>query len=338
MRIVVILLSCLLLTGCQFLPSIPKIDWKNPFGGKKEEKSNTSEAATKAAAEIAAAKAAEDAAKKASEADKKVEEARKKMETEYAVFRAQLQKAYDDKDKKDLENFQKIGELNYGIYHVTQANKKTDINTTIAHLRSKEIMVRTDLLNETQKETIKKEVEEERKKTIDELYIKYKASIDLAANQKAALDAAEALIAQKEKEKQALREANKLTLDRLEREKQAELEKIKHDTETKVKAAKEAAAEAQRLETVAYMVKGLIGIGFLFFILGALLKSFTMIGSAIGAFALAYTASTVATIPVWIILSAIGVILLLVVWCGFYSSVKERMKKPILNPKDTAGG
>ena len=114
------------------------------------------------------------------------------------------------------ENFDKIGELNYGIYYVTQEKKKTDINTTIAHLRSKEIMMRTDKLSEQEKEKIKDEVDQEKKKTVDELYVKYKASIDLAVSQKAALDAAELLIIQKEKEKEALREANKQTIAKLE--------------------------------------------------------------------------------------------------------------------------
>lgn len=319
MRYIPTILLCFLLSGCQFLP---KINWPK-FGGDKPSQSQTSTDLAAAAAAEASAKAAAEIAKKATEADKKVEEARKAMEAEYAKFRIDLQKAYDDKEKKDLDNFQKIGELNYGVYHVTQANKKTDINTTIAHLRSKEIMMRTDLLNETQKETIKKEVEDERKKTIDELYIKYKASIDLAISQKAALDAAEALIIQKEKEKQAMREANKITIDKLEKEKLEQFEKIKKDTENQVAAAKEAAKEAQRLEMISYMVKALIGVGILFFILGVLLKSITMIGAGIGALALAYTA---ATIPMWVIGTAVGLITLIVLWVGFHKSVKEKIK------------
>ena len=70
----------------------------------------------------------------------------------FRSLREEMQKAYDDLKKKDQNNFDKIAQLNYGIYYVTQEKKKVDINTTIAHLRSKEIMMRTDKVPEELKE------------------------------------------------------------------------------------------------------------------------------------------------------------------------------------------
>lgn len=314
MKNINIILLCFLMSGCQFLP---QINW--PKFSSNDTASQTSSAL---AATIASSKAAADVVKKTSEADKKVEEARKVMEADYTKFRVDMQKAYDDKKKKDSENFEKINELNFGIYHVTQFNKKTDINTTIAHLRSKEIMARTGLLNEIQQENIKMEVDEERSKTIDDLYIKYNASIYLATSQKAALEAAEALIIQKEKEKQTIREVNKSTIDKLEKERQEQFDKIKKDTENQVTAAK----ESQRIEMISYMVKALIGVGILFFILGVLLKSITMIASSVGALLLAYTA---ATIPIWVVGLTVSLITLLVLWVGFHKSVREKLKPTV---------
>lgn len=293
------------LSGC--LPGLKMPEsWKNLGGGGniggvvKAEKENQS-------------------VKDLTDADKKLDDARKKMELEYAKLREEMQKAYDDLKKKDQDNFDKIAQLNYGVYYVTQEKKKTDINTTIAHLRSKEIMMRTDKVPEDLKEKIKDEVDEEKKKTIDELYVKYKASIDLAVSQKAALDAAEQLIRQKEMEKEALREANKKNIERLEAEKNAEFERIKKETADKVEMAK----EAQRQEMLGYIIKALVGVGVLFLILGGLLKSISMGIVSVSAFALAYVA---ATVPMWVIMSVVGVMILVVVWSSYAKHVKTAVQ------------
>jgi hypothetical protein len=272
--------------------------------------------AGKAAVETVSANQQKEAVTKATEADKKVEEARKKMELEYAKFREDLQKAYDDRTKKDNENFNIVSQLNYGVYEVTQEKKKIDINTTIAHLRSKEIMMRVDKLTEEQKEKIKEEIDVEKTKTIDELYIKYKANIDLAIKQKAALDAAEALILQKEKEKDALRTANKQTIDRLEADKKAELESIRKQADDRVVMAR----EAQKAEMLGYIIKALVAVGVVFLILAGLLKSITMGIVSISAFALAYTA---AMVPMWVIMTVVGVMFAIVIWANYASHVKK---------------
>ena len=86
-------------------------------------------------AAVVAAQSAKEAMEKAEAAEKKAADDKKNMEAEYAKLKADTQKAYNDLREKDLENFAKISEINYGVYHVTQEKKKIDINTTIAHLR-----------------------------------------------------------------------------------------------------------------------------------------------------------------------------------------------------------
>lgn len=292
----------LLTSSCSMIPGLKMPDsWKSLTGSKTNS--------------VVTAQKVDENVRQLTEADKKVEEARKKMELDYSKFRNDLQKAYDDKTKKDNENFNVISQLNYGVYEITQENKKIDINTTIAHLRSKEIMMRGDNLTESQKDKIKEELDIEKTKTIDELYIKYKANIDIAVKQKAALDAAEALILIKEKEKDALRVANKQTIEKLEGDRKAEIERIAKDTADKVKLAR----EAQRQEMLGYIIKALVGVGILFLVLGGLLRSLSMGIVSISALALAYTA---ATVPMWVISSIVGLMVLIIVWSAHSKNIK----------------
>lgn len=301
---------CLFLTGCQFIPT-PK--W--PWGGKKDDVD---------VAAITAKIAAEEAKKvadKLAEADKKVEEARKKMELEYAKQKEELQKIYDDRAQKVKENMTKVGELNYGIFYVAEEKRKTDINTTISYLRSKEIMNRMDTLTESSIDKVKREVEEEKKKSFDQLFAKYKASTDLAIHQKQALDAAQALIEQREKEMAALREANKLTIERLEAEKRIEYEKQQNEAKIKADAAK----ETQRMEMISYIMKALVGVGVVFLILAGITKSLTFIGVSVFSFGLAYVA---ATVPFWIIATVMGIIMLLVIFIDPKTGKFTMISKP----------
>ena len=287
-KIVISFLALLLLTGC---PSIPKI----PSFGKKPEKSEQAAKEPEVnVAAVVAAQAAKEAMEKAEAAEKKAADDKKNMEAEYAKLKADTQRAYDELKKKDQDNFDHIGELNYGIYHVTQEKKKIDINTTIAHLRSKEIMMRTDKLTDVEKAEIQKEVADEKLKTIDQLYIKYKQTIDLAVNQKAQLDDAEAIIVQKEKEKSQLKEANRIAIEKIEAEKKIEVDRVRAEAVDQVRLLK----EAQQQELMVWLVRLLGGIGILFVIIGVLFKSFNMIFSGITFLGLAYMATT---IPMWII-------------------------------------
>ena len=295
-KLITSILVLTLLSGCGMVPKMPSL----PSFGKKGEvaKAEPVKEPEVNVAAVVAAQAAKEAMEKAAAAEAKAAEDKKKMEDEYAKLKAETMKAYDDLKKKDQDNFDKIAELNYGVYHVTQKNKKTDINTTIAHLRSKEIMMRTDKLTDAEKAEIQKEIEDERAKTVDQLYIKYKATIDLAVNQKAALDEADQLIQQKEKEKAAMKEANRIAIEKVEAEKKAEVERVRAEAADQVRLLK----EAQQRELMVWTVRVLGGLGILFLVLGVLLKSFSMILSGVTFLGLAYMATS---IPMWAI-GAIG--------------------------------
>jgi len=291
------ILFLLILSGCNIVPKVPSF---SGFGSKKAPIVETQAVPEVNVAAAVASQAAKDAFEKAAQVEQKATEDKKKMEEEYAKTKAEMQKAYQDLRNKDLENFAKISEINYGVYHVTQEKKKVDINTTIAHLRSKEIMMRTDILTDAKKAEIQKEVAEEKiikeslQKSIDELYIKYKATIELAVNQKSQLDDAEALIVTKEKEKAVLKEANRLQIEKLESDKKAEIEKLKQDAADQVRLLK----EAQKEQLVQRLIYVLGGLGILFVILGVLMRSISFILSAVMFLGLAYIA---ASVPMWIV-------------------------------------
>ena len=240
------------------------------------------------------------------EANKKVEAARQQMEIKYAAAKAEIQKSYDDLKKKDDENFAKIGELNYGVYMVTQEKKKQDMNTLVAHLRAKEIMNRTDKLPDAQKAAIIAEINKEKILTIDQLYTKYNGAVELAVVEKQALDNAQNVIDQQEKEKAALREAQKVTINKLQAERNAELTQIKKEAADQLALAK----AAQKAELIGLMVKALIGVGILFLVLAILLKNITMGIGSILSLVLAYVA---ATVEMWIVGTALGGIILIAV-------------------------
>ena len=251
------------------------------------------------------------------EANKKVEAARQQMEIKYAAAKAEIQKSYDDLKKKDDENFAKIGELNYGVYMVTQEKKKQDMNTLVAHLRAKEIMNRTDKLPDAQKAAIIAEINKEKILTIDQLYTKYNGAVELAVVEKQALDNAQNVIDQQEKEKAALREAQKVTINKLQAERNAELTQIKKEAADQLALAK----AAQKAELIGLMVKALIGVGILFLVLAILLKNITMGIGSILSLVLAYVA---ATVEMWIVGTALGGIILIVVLI----EVLKAKKKP----------
>jgi len=308
----VVVLVFLFLTGCV---GFPKFGFKlNP------DKVDTT---TSAAAVVKAENTVKQVDQMA-EANKKVDDTRNQLELQYAKFRADLQKAYDDAKKKDDENFAKIGALDYGIYIVTQEKKKQDINTLVAHLRAKEIMSRTDKLSVEDKAKIAKEVDDEKTKTIDQLYEKYNASVELAISQKADLDKAEALIEQKEKEKQQIREEQRLTINKLEADQKAQLEKIKKDTADQVEIAK----ANQKAEMLGYIIKALVGVGVLFLILAVLLKSVTLGIGCLASLSLAYVA---ATIPMWVVGTVIGGLVLLMLINAHYKAIKDKITKPVVS-------
>ena len=297
MKYVFYLLLCFTILGCSIVPSVP-----NFSSSGKIPDSNIS----KNAVIVVKAEESKKQVDQMAEANKKVEQARQEMEVRYATFRNDLQKAYDNLKKQDDENFDKIGQLNYGVYMVTQEKKKLDMNTLVAHLRAKEIMNRTDKLPDAQKAAIIAEINKEKILTIDQLYTKYNGAVELAVVEKQALDNAQNVIDQQEKEKAALREAQKVTINKLQAERNAELTQIKKEAADQLALAK----AAQKAELIGLMVKALIGVGILFLVLAILLKNITMgIGSVLS-LALAYVA---ATVEMWIVGASLGGIILLAV-------------------------
>lgn len=302
------------MSGCSIIPKVPNFGIKKAAATEELAKPEVNVAA------IIAGQAAKEAMDKATAVEQKAAEEKAKMEVEYAKMKVEMQKAYDDLKAKDQDNFVKIGQLNYGIYFVTQEKKKVDINTTIAHLRSKEVMNRTDILDDAQKAEIQKEIADEKSKTIDQLYIKYKASIDLAVNQKAALDEADALIQQKEKEKFALKESNRIAIEKIESDRKIEVAKLKADAADQVRIAIEVAKE-QRARLIMDMITySLGGLGILFVVLAVLLKKLNLIVSGIIFIGLAIAATMV---PMWIIGTAAGVLFLISVLLSTLTNKKK---------------
>jgi len=317
-KLVTLLLLTSLITGCSLVPKVPSI----PSFGKKSEMGASKDVEANVAA-VVAAQATKDAMEKTAAVEQKAAEDKKQMEEEYAKKRAEMQQAYQDLKTKDQDNFDKIAELNYGIYFVTQEKKKVDINTTIAHLRSKEVMMRTDKLNDAEKAIIRKEVADEKQKTVDQLYIKYKATIDLAETQKSQLDDAEALVVTKEKEKAALKEANRLAIEKIEVEKKAEVDRVRAEAADQVRLLK----EAQQQELMVWLVRLLGGIGILFIIIGVLFKKFNVIFSGITFLGLAYLATST---PMWIIGAIAGGSIVLM---GIIQIISKNKKKAAESPK-----
>jgi hypothetical protein len=310
MKYVIVTLICLCFVACSIVPSTPSFS----SVGKIPDNDIAKNA-------VAVVKA-EDTKKQVdqvAEANKKVEQARQEMEAKYAAFRNELQKAYDDLKAKDDANFAEIGKLNYGVYMVTQEKKKQDMNTLVAHLRAKEIMNRTDKLTPEQKAAITADINKEKALTIDQLYTKYNGAVELAIVQKQALDNAQTLIDQKEKEKAAIREAEKVTLDKLQAEKNAELDKIKKEASDQIALAK----AAQKAEMVGLIFKALLGVGILFLILAIILKSISMGLGAIASLGLAYVA---ATVEMWVVGASLGGIILIAIAIELLRAKKKSAK------------
>ena len=137
--------------------------------------------------------------------------------------------------------------------------------------------------------------------------------------QKQALDNAQEVIDQKEKEKAAIREAEKITINRLQAERNAELDKIKKEAADQLALAK----AAQKAEMVALIFKALLGVGILFLVLAIILKSISMGIGAILSLALAYVA---ATVEMWVVGASLGGIILLAIIIEVFKAKKKAAK------------
>ena len=330
MKYVIVTLICLCFVACSIVPSAPSFSSVGKIPDDNIAKN---------AVVVVKAENTQKQVDQLAEANKRVEAARQEMEIKYNAARDQLQKSYDELKKKDDDNFAKIGELNFGIYMVTQEKKKQDMNTLVAHLRAKEIMNRTDKLTPEQKAVITAEINKEKALTIDQLYTKYNGAVELAIVQKQALDNAQTVIDQQEKEKAALREAEKVTINKLQVERNAEIDQIKKQAADQLELAK----AAQKAELIGLMVKALIGVGILFLVLAILLKNITMGLGAIASLGLAYVA---ATVEMWVVGASLGGIIAIVIAIEMFRSKKKpTADRPVVvkvettsDPKSTASG
>jgi hypothetical protein len=293
MRFVVSLLFVMSLTGCTMLGGL-----KMPsLGGGKTGDS---------AGSVAAAQNTAEAVDRMAEISKRNEEARKAMEIEYAKFREQLTAAYANRERLDNENFDRISEINYGIFKATEDVTKLDARVLIANLKSKENMARLMPIGEAKKKEIIAELEGDRKKLEAEIVKKYEVRIKEGEAAAAAYEEADKQVKLKEAEKGKLRDQQATILEKLRADQEAEREKLRKEAADAVAIAK----EKQRLEMVGWIVKALLGVGIVILVIGFLMKSPTFIVSGIAMLGLAYVA---ATIPFWVVASIMGVFVIVMV-------------------------
>lgn len=293
MRFVLSLLLIMSLTGCTMLGGL-----KMPsLGGGKTGDS---------AGSVAAAQNTAQAVDRMAEISKRNEEARKAMEIEYAKFREQLAVAYANREKVDNDNFDRISEINYGIFKATEEVTKLDARVLIANLKSKENMARLMPIGEAKKKEIIAELEADRKKVESEIMKKYEGRIKEGEAAAAAYEEADRQVKLKEAEKAKLRDQQATILEKLKADQEAEREKLRKEAADAVAIAK----EKQRLEMVGWIVKALLGVGIVILVIGFLMKSPTFIVSGIAMLGLAYVA---ATIPFWVVAAVMGVFVIVMI-------------------------
>jgi len=316
MRFVISLLFVMSLTGCTMLGGL-----KMPsLGGGKTGDS---------AGSVAAAQNTAAAVDRMAEISKRNEEARKAMEIEYAKFREQLAAAYANRERLDNDNFDRISEINYGIFKATEDVTKLDARVLIANLKSKENMARLMPIGEAKKKEIIAELEGDRKKLEAEIVKKYEAKIKEGEAAAAAYEEADKQVKLKEAEKAKLRDQQATILEKLRADQEAEREKLRKEAADAVAVAK----EKQRLEMVGWIVKALLGVGIVILVIGFLMKSPTFIVSGITMLGLAYVA---ATIPFWVVAAVMGVFVIVMVMMdpktGKISLPGKKKEEPVTAP------
>lgn len=293
MRFVIIFCMSLTLTGCSML------------GGFKLPSLNSNKTGDSAGT-VAAATATSAAVDRMAEINRRNEETRAAMELEYAKFREQLAAAYSQREKLDNDNFDRISEINYGIFKATEELTSVDTRVLIANLKSKENMARLMPITEAMKKIIIAEIEADRKKLEIDIVKKYEARVKEGEAAAAAYEAADKLVKEKEAEKAKLRDQQAELLAKLKASQDAERAKLQKEAADAVAVAK----EKQRLEMVGWIVKALLGVGIVILVIGFLMKSPTFIVSGIAMLGLAYVA---ATIPFWVVAAVMGVFVIVMV-------------------------
>ena len=285
-----------MLSGCSVLPKPKWPGWAS-FG--KDGASNSS-------GTVAEARSGAQAVDRMAEIARREQQARQALEEKYDKFREQLAAAYALREKVDNENFDRISELNYGIYFATKDLTATDNRILIANLKSQANMNRLMPLSEDTKKAIEADIQLDIPKPSTEIATKYEQVIaDGIAGAKAYEDADRA-VKEKEAEKIKLRAEEKQVMAKVLAEQEAERARLKKEADDAVAIAK----EKQRQEMVGWIVKALLGVAVLILIPGFLMKSPTMIVSGIGMLGLAFVA---ATIPFWVVATIMGLFVVVMV-------------------------
>ena len=278
---------------------------------------------------VAAATATSAAVDRMAEINRRNEETRAAMELEYAKFREQLAAAYNKREKLDNDNFDRISEINYGIFKATEELTSVDTRVLIANLKSKENMARLMPITEAMKKIIIAEIEADRKKVEVDIVKKYEARVKEGEAAAAAYEAADKLVKEKEAEKAKLRDQQAELLAKLKASQDAERAKLQKEAADAVAVAK----EKQRLEMVGWIVKALLGVGIVILVIGFLMKSPTFIVSGIAMLGLAYVA---ATIPFWVVASTMGVFVIVMVMMdpktGKITMPGKKKEEPVTAP------
>jgi hypothetical protein len=217
-----------------------------------------------------------------------------------------LTAAYANRERLDNENFDRISEINYGIFKATEDVTKLDARVLIANLKSKENMARLMPIGEAKKKEIIAELEGDRKKLEAEIVKKYEVRIKEGEAAAAAYEEADRQVKLKEAEKGKLRDQQATILEKLRADQETEREKLRKEAADAVAIAK----EKQRLEMVGWIVKALLGVGIVILVIGFLMKSPTFIVSGIAMLGLAYVA---ATIPFWVVATIMGIFVIVMV-------------------------
>ncbi len=287
MIFILVLSGCTMMKGIKF-PSLPN--------NKTGDSTGT----------VAGAAATAAAVDRMAEINKRNEETRAALELEYAKFRKELSDAYEARSKIDDENFDRISEINFGIFKATEEITSLDRRVLIANLKSRENMARLMPVSETKKKEIIADIELDRKKIEVEIVKRYEDRIKAGEATAAAYAKADALVKQKELEKNKLRDQQAELLAKMKAAQDAEREQLRKEAADAVAVAK----EKQRLEMIGWIVKSLLGVGIAILLLGFLLKSPMFIVSGIACLGLAYVA---ATIPFWVVATIMGIFVLVMV-------------------------
>lgn len=281
------------LSGCQFFGNL-----RMPWSGKSEDDPGKGTVAGASATSAAVDRMAEIARREA--------EARKELELRYEKFRKELAEAYANRQKIDNENYDKLSEINYGITAATDDVKDLHPRVLIANLKSRQAAALLMPVNEERRVAIQAEIEIDEKKTLEQIVKKYDDLKGLAEDAAKRYAEADALVKKKEAEKERLRADQAAALKKIQEEQLRERERLLKQSKDAVEIAK----ETQRMEMIGWIVKSLLGVGIILLAAGFLMKSPVFILSGISMLGLSYTA---ATIPFWVVSSAMGVFVLVMI-------------------------